>query len=360
MSRSDTQRSGTAPGIKGRGAADNPANRFEELHYDYDPDTSGEAPDPETRYYKDTSSSIITYNESPDVGFDASINPYRGCEHGCAYCYARPTHEYLGFSAGLDFETRIMVKTNAPDLLRIELASSGWQPQPIAMSGVTDPYQPIERHTRLTRACLEVLRDFRNPVTIVTKSSLITRDSDLLASLSECNAASVLLSVTTLQSELRRFMEPRTSHVYKRLEAIQTLSAEGIPCGVLIAPVIPGLTEHEIPDILEAASRAGASFAGYVVLRLPYNLKKQFSDWLNRNYPDRREKVLNRLREMRLGKLNESAFGDRMRGRGVHAETIRRLYRMGLERTELMDHGPSLSTEAFRNPEKRQLDLFTG
>jgi len=354
----ESQPEQTSQPIRGRGAAENPANRFEELHYELDRDDSGQVPAPETKFLRDTTSSIITYNESPDVGFDASINPYRGCEHGCVYCYARPTHEYLGFSAGLDFESRILVKENAPELLRRELVSGNWKPQVLAMSGVTDPYQPIERQIQLTRRCLEVLRDFRNPVSMVTKNHLITRDTDVLAELADYNAVSVHLSITTMDNRLRRFMEPRTSHIQKRLEALTTLSEAGVPCGVLIAPVIPGLTDHEIPAILKAVAEAGGSFAGYVVLRLPHNLTEQFSGWLDRHYPDRKEKIINRIRSLREGRLNQTGFGERMRGSGIHADTIRRLFRIGLEQSGLNSEGPALSVEGFHNPAQRQLKLF--
>src|SRR6516164_4617246 len=255
---------------RGRGAADNPANRFEAIHYEIDPDVDeSERPAPTTQFLKDTSRSIIATNDSPDVGFSASINPYRGCEHGCAYCYARPTHEYLGFSAGLDFETKIMVKEDAARLLRRELSSPRWRPRAIAMSGVTDPYQPAERRFRLTRRCLEVLAEFRNPVGIVTKNRLVERDRDVLGDLARDRAAAVWLSVTTLDGSLAGKMEPRASQPAGRLAAITALADAGVPVGVLTAPVIPGLNDHELPAILTAARQAGARFAGYTMVRLP-------------------------------------------------------------------------------------------
>src|SRR6185436_4215658 len=248
--------------VKGRGASINPANRFEEIHLERDIDWNPEEdPAPRTQFFRDQSATIINYNDSPDIGFDASINPYRGCEHGCIYCYARPTHEYLGFSAGLDFESRIMVKERAPELLRRELSSPKWKPQVIALSGVTDCYQPIERKLKLTRGCLEVLAEFRNPVGIVTKNHLVTRDLDLLQELARHNAAAVCISLTSLDTELRRVMEPRTSPPAARLAAIRALSQAGIPVGALIAPVIPGLTDHEVPALVEAAAKAGARSA---------------------------------------------------------------------------------------------------
>jgi len=252
----------------GRGTAENPPNRFEKLVYVRDPESiDPEEPSPKTQFLRDVSKSLISYNDSPDVGFEASINPYRGCEHGCIYCYARPYHEYLGFSSGLDFETKILVKENAPKLLRDELASKRWQPKVLAISGVTDPYQPIERKLQLTRQCLEVLAEFRNPVIIITKNQLVARDVDLLKELASFDAAAVCVSVTTLDAELARVMEPRTSTPANRLEAIQTLAQAGVPVRVLVAPIIPGLTDHETPGIIKAAAKAGASHAGYVVVR---------------------------------------------------------------------------------------------
>ncbi len=245
--------------IHGRGAHDNPANRFELLHYEPDPDAPpDEMPAPVTRFYKDKTRSIIASNDSPDIGFDKSINPYRGCEHGCIYCYARPYHEYLGFSAGLDFETKILVKEDAPQLLRKELSSPKWEPQMVAISGVTDAYQPVERRLQITRRCLEVLAEFRNPVGIITKNHLVTRDADLLAELARHDAAIVYVGVTSLDPDLARMMEPRASAPSGRLAAVRELTAAGVPTGILIAPVIPGLNDHEIPAILAAAKEAGA------------------------------------------------------------------------------------------------------
>src|SRR3989442_1368528 len=274
----------------GRGADANPKNRFEALEYVPEPDGDcDDEPRPlRTQFFRDGSQSIISYNNSPDVGFAASVNPYRGCEHGCAYCYARPTHEYLGFSAGLDFESKIMVKEDAPELLRRELASPKWKPQVIAMSGVTDCYQPVERKLKLTRRCLEVLAEFRNPVGIVTKNHLVTRDVDVLAELARHKAAAVFVSVTTLDPDLRKVMEPRTSPPASRLSAIETLTKAGIPVGVMVAPVIPGLTDHEIPAIIAAAAKAGAQFAGRVIVRLPYAVAPLFESWLARHFPDRK------------------------------------------------------------------------
>jgi DNA repair photolyase len=345
--------------IRGRGAASNPAGRFELLQYESDGDTqTTEEPSSATRFYRDHARSILTHNDSPDVGFETSINPYRGCEHGCIYCYARPTHEFLGFSAGLDFETKILVKEDAPELLRKELASPSWQPKFVAISGVTDPYQPIERRLHLTRRCLEVFAEFRNPVGVVTKSHLVVRDSDLLAELAQHQAAAVILSITTLDSELARHMEPRATQPSGRLAAIQELTRAGVPVGVLVAPVIPGLTDHEMPAILEAAARAGASCAGYVMLRLPYGLGSLFDQWLTQHYPARRDKVMSRLRDMRGGEVNDSRFGTRMSGEGVLAEQIAALFDMGCRRAGIGRRSPSLSTAAFRRPGGTQLLLF--
>src|SRR5699024_1908651 len=287
----------------------NPANRFEGEYLDYDlNEQTGEKPKQETKLIPDHNEGIITQNNSPDIPFEYSLNPYRGCEHGCIYCYARPTHEFLGFSAGLDFESRIMVKYNAAQKLRTKLASPNWRPVPVTMSGVTDPYQPTERKLKITRSCLAVFAEAHNPVSIITKNHLVTRDIDYLSELAKYDASFVTLSVTTLDRELARKMEPRTSQPHRRLDAIKALSDAGIPVGVNVAPVIPGLTDHECTDILKAAGEAGASYACYTILRLPYNVKDLFRNWLEQHFPDRKEKVLSRIRAMRDGKLNDSEF----------------------------------------------------
>jgi DNA repair photolyase len=344
--------------IRGRGASDNPTNRFERLAYEPDVEAfDPEAPSPATQLFRDTSRSLIVYNDSPDVGFSASINPYRGCENGCVYCYARPTHEYLGFSAGLDFETKIMVKEDAPRLLRKELMSPKWQPQTLALSGVTDCYQPAERKLRLTRRCLEVLVEFRNPVGIVTKSNLVTRDLDLLAELAHDDAAIVFISITTLDADLAGKLEPRAARPAARLTALRELHAAGIPVGVLTAPVIPGLNDHELPGILAAAAEAGAGSAGYVTLRLPHGLGPLFEDWLERHYPQRKDKVLGRIRELRGGKLNDAQFNSRMRGHGPLADMIQDIFDLGCKRAGIAGRGRPLSTAAFRRP-GQQRGLF--
>ncbi len=499
--------------ITGRGAADNPKNRFERIevekdfdHLDEFDELENEESKPETVYLRDYSRSIITTNDSPDVGFDASINPYRGCSHGCSYCmdghtpilmgdgrtkpleelrvgdeiygtvvrgrhrryaktevvahwetrkrahritlldgtslvasgdhrfltergwkfvagsgagdfprlvvnedslagmgafgkatldledrivesgpglrvkeiealeeqtlydittgtgdfiangvvshncFARPNHEYLGFSAGLDFETRIMVKEDAPELLRKELSSKKWKPQTLAMSVATDAYQPIEKKLEITRRCLGVLAEFRNPVAVVTKNHLVTRDVDLLSELSEYNAASVMVSLTTLDDDLRRRMEPRTSSPKRRLAAIEKLANAGIPVGVMTAPVIPGLTDHELPKLLEAAASAGATSAGYTMLRLPYAVAPIFEDWLVRNFPDRKEKILRRIREIRGGKLNDPRFGTRMRGEGFYADHVSKLFAVSARKAGMERKHSPLSAAAFRVP----------
>jgi DNA repair photolyase len=335
--------------VKGRGATWNPQNRFETLEYVRDEDAPLEDDEsPGTIYLRDPTRTIIATNDSPDVGFDASLNPYRGCEHGCIYCFARPTHEYLGLSAGLDFETKIFVKEDAPALLREELNSKKWQPKTLAISGVTDPYQPIERRLKITRGCLEVLADFRNPVGIITKNHLVTRDADVLSELASFNATRVFISITTLDPKLARIMEPRTSTPELRLEAISTLTAAGVPVGVMVAPTIPGITDHEMPNILAAAKKAGAKWAGFVVLRLPWAVAPLFEKWLEEHFPDRKEKVLNRIRDLRGGKLYDAQWGVRGRGTGIFADQIEALFDVTCRRLGLNEEDRELSTEAFR------------
>jgi DNA repair photolyase len=329
------------------------------LFYVRDQDwTDPDDPAPTTQCLRDTARSIIARNDSPDVGFDASVNPYKGCEHGCIYCYARPTHEYLGFSAGLDFETKILVKEDAPVLLRKELASPRWTPQVIAMSGVTDPYQPLERRLQLTRSCLKVLAEFRNPVAIITKNHLVTRDSDLLGELARYEAVAVFVSITTLDSGLARVMEPRTSHPQRRLAAIEALARVGVPVGVMVAPVIPGLNDHELAAIIAAAAQAGATFAGQGFLRLPHAVGLLFEQWLSQHAPTRKDKILKRLREMHGGKLTDSRFGMRMRGEGLFAEQITGLFTVACRKAGLAVRAPTLSAASFRRPTGTQLHLF--
>jgi DNA repair photolyase len=347
--------------VHGRGATGNPANRFEKLHVEFEPHDLAfpveDRPAQRTEFFRDGSKTIITRNNSPDVGFETSVNPYRGCEHGCIYCYARPTHEYLGFSAGLDFESKIMVKEDAPELLEAELSSPKWKPQVVVMSGVTDPYQPVERKLKLTRRCLEVLARFRNPVAIITKNHLVTRDTDILRELAANDAAAVNISVTSLDRKLQRVLEPRTSAPRSRLDAIEHLHARGIPVGVMVAPIIPGLTDHEVPAILNACAEAGAQFAGYTVVRLPWAVAPLFERWLEEHFPDRKEKILGRIRHLRGGeKLNQSQWHSRMTGNGIFAEQISSLFEVGCRRAGIGAR-PRLSTAAFRRPQE-QLSLF--
>jgi len=341
--------------MKGRGASSNPKNRFERLEVTLDP---GEQTRPQTEYLVDDSQSIITRNSSPDISFTASLNPYRGCEHGCSYCYARPYHEYLGFSAGLDFESKILAKPRAAELLRKELSSPKWKPECLAMSGVTDCYQPVERKLGITRDCLRVLADFCNPVAVVTKNHLVTRDIDLLSILATQEATGVYLSITTLDASLAAKLEPRASSPRHRLDAIRQLSEAGIPTGVLVAPVIPGLNEHEIPAILKASREAGATQAGMTLLRLPFGVKDIFLGWLETHYPEAFARVEGRIREIRGGNLNDFRFGSRMKGEGVLAEQIEQLFQVASNREGFGGKSFPLSTKAFRNPQGQQLELL--
>jgi len=343
---------------RGRGATSNPSNRFEHITLERDADWNPED-DPALRsqFLRDLSQSIISYNDSPDIPFNASLNVYRGCEHGCSYCYARNTHEYLGFSAGLDFETRIMVKENAPDLLRRELSSPKWKPQMLAMSGVTDCYQPIERRLQLTRKCLAVLAEFRNPVSIITKNHLVTRDIDLLRELAVHHAVMVYLSINSLYSELARKLEPRAASPKMRLQAVEALAKACVPVGVLVAQVIPALNDHEIPSVLAAAKAAGAGWDGTEILRLPLTVAPIFEQWLEQNVPGKKEKVLNRIRAIRGGKLNDPRFGSRMSGEGIFADQISQMFQVARRKAGFSDESPELSIAAFRRPEGSQLAL---
>lgn len=344
--------------IKGRGTAKNPVNRFEKIDFVPAEEEIGNFNKPKTVFYKDKTKKIITYNSSPDIPFEASINPYRGCEHGCIYCYARPNHEYLGLSAGLDFETKIFVKENAPILLRKELLAKKWIPRPIAISGVTDCYQPCEKHFQITRECLRVLSEFRNPAGIVTKNYLITRDIDILKELSQFSGAYVAISITTLDPELARKMEPRASQPSYRLKAIEKLTENGIPVMVLIAPVIPGLTDHEIPKIIEQSVNSGASGAGYVMLRLPHGVKELFSDWINNHYPDRKNKIIHRIESVRNGKLNSTEFFNRMKGEGVFADQIKNMFNLSCKKAGISKNNFNFNCTQFRRPTENQLEMF--
>lgn len=353
--------------IHGRGATDNTSGRFEhaKIEIEVTDDSVFQDEDPKnlspqkikTQFFKDSSRSIVVENDSPDVGARYSMNFYRGCEHGCAYCYARPTHEYLGMSAGLDFESKIFVKQNAPELLRQKLMSQSWDPEAIQISGVTDCYQPAERFFQLTRQCLEVLLEFRNPAVIITKNALVTRDIDILKQMAQHQLILVILSITTLDAELARQLEPRTSTPAAKLKAIEELSAAGISVGVNVAPVIPGLTDHEMPAILKAAREAGAEIAGYTALRLPYSVSDIFSNWLKANRPLAKVKILQHIREMRDGKLNDANFNSRMRGVGVKADQIEKMFDLFSKKYRFNEKRVRLDPSQFRRPGD-QLSLF--
>lgn len=350
----------------GRAAGVDPPNRFERVHSVEDLDSldaSDEALAPRrvpTVLLPDATRRIITSNDSPDVPFRYSINPYRGCEHGCAYCYARPSHEMLGMNAGIDFETRIMVKHDAPQLLRAELAEPAWQGETIVMSGVTDCYQPAERELRLTRGCLEVMLEARQPVGIITKNALVARDVDLLSQMAALSLAHVYVSITTLDAQLARTMEPRTASPTARLRVVQELAAAGVPVGVMVAPVLPGLNDHEIASVLSAARAAGARSAGYVLLRLPWSVRPIFEDWLLRNYPDRAERVRALIRATRDGRMSDSQWGQRMSGQGEYAGGIKQSFQVFARKYGLDRSLPPLDGSQFRPPRPRsgQLPLF--
>ncbi len=348
------------PRRQGRAASSNPATRYDAIEIaldpaELDPEDMRQVP---TEYYHDTSRSILAKNNSPDIPFTYSINVYRGCEHGCIYCYARPSHEYLGWSAGLDFETRILVKPDAPVLLAKAFEARSWEPEVVALSGNTDPYQPIERKLKIVRGCLEVCLRYSNPVGIITKNYLVTRDLDILRGLAAKNLVRVTVSVTTLQSKLASVMEPRTSTPSRRLEAIRVLSDAGIPVNVMVAPIIPGMNEDEIPKIIAAAAERGACRAGYVLLRLPGAVEGLFLKWIQDEFPMRADKVVRRLREMRNGKLNDARFGHRMRGEGPWAKAISRLFKVSCARAGMDRRLPPLATHHFQRASGNQLSLF--
>ncbi len=348
------------PEVPGRASATNPSNRFEKIDVRPDPEWLAEqgATAIATEYFFDATRDILAKNKSPDIPFTFSINPYRGCEHGCIYCYARPTHEYFGLSAGLDFETKILVKRNAATLLRKRLASPRWTPQVVAFSGNTDCYQPAERDLEITRDCLKVFSDFRNPVSLITKSALVTRDLDVLQELAAFGLVSVTVSVTTLDNQLARVMEPRASAPAKRLEALAQLTAAGIPVCVNVAPVIPGLTDHEVPLILKEAAACGVQRAAYILLRLPHGVKELTAAWLKSNYPNRMAKVLSAVRQTRSGRLNDPAFGTRGKGSGARADAIQQMFTLACEKYGLSSEQVNLNVHHFRKPGYRQLGLF--
>ena len=348
---------------RGRGAASNRTGRFEtqarEAEHD-GWDIPEEVSQIRTQLREETARSFITYNKSPDLPFDRSINPYRGCEHGCIYCFARPTHAYLGLSPGLDFETRLTVRTNAAEVLERELRHPKYRVAPIAIGTNTDPYQPVETKRAITRACLEVLRDYNHPVAVVTKGTGILRDIDILSDMAARGLASVGISVTTLDAKIARTMEPRVPAPKKRLEVIRALSGAGIPVRAMISPVVPGLTDTEIESILDAAHEAGASRASWIMLRLPLEVAPLVEDWLREHFPDRAEKVLNRLREMHGGKLYDAQWGKRMRGEGVYAQMIATRFATAARRLGLDRPSAPLRTDVFRHPPRKgdQLSFF--
>lgn len=343
-----------------------PPNRFHSIHTESDFEQLSEE-DPHhanhlrrpVEYLPDDSQSIVSKNNSPDISFQYSLNPYRGCVHACSYCYARPTHEYLGLNAGLDFETKIIVKKEAANLLRTFLMRKTWEPAPIVFSGVTDCYQPAEREFQLTRQCLQVAAEFQQPIGIITKNALVTRDIDLLGPLATKGLAKVFLSINSLDAELARKMEPRTSTPLARLRAMEELTAAGIPVGVMVAPMIPGLNDDQIRPVLEAAKKAGATAANYTLLRLPLTVEPVFVEWLERTFPDAAEKILGRIEQTREGKLNRSEFNQRMFGSGVVAQQIRALFNALSKKLELPRRLPSLETKHFQRPSNDgQMQLF--
>lgn len=344
--------------IKGRGAAIQPANPYLTVQLENDLEQVAEDEEylaqlgrPPTQYFADESQSIVAENDSPEIGFRYSVNPYRGCSHGCSYCYARPGHEYLGLSAGLDFETKIMVKFRAAELLRDFLARPSWQPEMISFSGVTDCYQPGERQFEITRRCVAVAAECRQPIGVITKNALVTRDTDRFQELASHNAVRVALSITTLDARLARIMEPRTSSPEARLRAIRELSAAGIPVSVMVAPIIPGLNDSEIPTVLQAAREAGAESAGYVLLKLSSTVRPVFLDWLARNYPEKSDRVVGLIRSTRSGKLNDSNFGSRQVGTGNLAELTGHTFQLWSNKLGFSDERRPLNCDAFRPPQ---------
>lgn len=348
--------------ILGRGAVINPHNRFFKQEYVREHEEGIDLP-PEvdvgsTSFLEVFPKTIVNPVKSPDVGMDFSINPYQGCEHGCSYCYARNSHEYWGFSAGADFEQKIMVKKNSAELLRKKFDHKNWKPLPISLSGNTDCYQPIERKLKITRSLLTVFRQYRHPVGIITKNSLIARDLDILQDLASNNLVRVYLSITTLNEELRRKMEPRTSTIAQRLNTLEKLSAAGIPVGVMMAPIIPGLNSHEILPLVEAVSERGAQKVGYTMVRLNGQIAKIFEGWIREAYPDRADKVLSQIAHSHGGRVKDSRFGTRMKGDGNFAEMVKATMKIARERYLSNRELPEFNTNVFRRPPKGQLDLF--
>ena len=347
--------------LRGRGSLDNPDNRYAAWQREAVDDGWGSLDQPgeplRTTLTKDTARTIISYNSSPDVPFDRSINPYRGCEHGCIYCFARPTHAYLGLSPGLDFESQLFYKPDAATLLRAELEKRSYECQPLMLGINTDGWQPAERQLGISRQVLEVLQEYRHPLGIVTKSALIERDIDILAEMAQDNLVSVAISITTLDRTLSRTLEPRAAAPQRRLETVRRLTEAGVPVGVLIAPLIPVLTDSELETIMAASSEAGALFAGYVLLRMPLEIEGMFEQWLRTHVPLKAEHVLSRLRDSHGGKSYDARFGERMRGHGPYAEMITQRYRIARNKLDL-DRHPPLDASLFKRPGDRQLGLF--
>jgi DNA repair photolyase len=348
---------------RGRGARSNPTHRFEveaRSFLDDGWESLAELPPLKTEIFTENPKSIISRNDSPDISFDRSINPYRGCEHGCTYCYARPAHAYMGLSPGLDFESKLFIKPNAAALLREELTAPNYTPRTIALGANTDPYQPIEKQYRITRSIIEVLAEFKHPFGIVTKNHMVTRDIDLLAPLAKLGLVKVALSITTLEGTLARAMEPRASTPSKRLVAIEALAAAGIPTVVMIGPIIPGLNDHEIENILKAARAAGAREAGYTMLRLPHEVKGIFKDWLEKAYPDRYARVMAQVKDVRGGAESSARFGERMTGSGPVAWMIGRRFQLACQKLGLNASRVKLSNELFERPVQvgEQLELI--
>jgi DNA repair photolyase len=345
--------------IKGRGAADNPRGRFEKVERHRDDDHDHVEPHPQTVITLQQVRSIISRNDSPDLPFNQSINPYQGCEHGCIYCYARPSHAYLGLSPGLDFETKLFAKENAAELLRKELSHPGYRCELISLGANTDPYQPAERKLRITRSILEVLWEFRHPVGIVTKGSLIERDLDLLEPMAAEGLVQVFVSIGTLDAEIARTLEPRAAAPYRRVETVRRLAARGVPCGVFVAPIIPFLNDKDMEAVLEAVAAAGARSASFTVLRLPWEVKDLFKSWLEQHYPLKAAHVMARIRDMRGGRENDPEFGSRMRGEGQFAELLRSRFSVACKRLGLnTDKRSRVETGKFRQPPAPQGSLF--
>ena len=344
--------------IKGRGAADNPRGRFEKLEREREDDDHVES-HPRTVITLQQARSIVSRNDSPDLPFSQSINPYQGCEHGCIYCYARPTHSYLGLSPGLDFETKLFAKENAAALLREALSRPDYRPELISLGANTDPYQPVERKLRITRSVLEVLWEFRHPVGIVTKGSFIERDLDLLEPMAAEGLVQVFVSIGTLDGEIARTLEPRAAAPYRRVETVRRLSAAGVRCGVLVAPIIPFLNDKDMEAVLEAVAESGARAAGFTLLRLPWEVRDLFKSWLEQHVPLKAAHIMARIRDMRGGRENDPEFGSRMRGEGRYAELLRDRFEVACRRLKLnLDKGYRVETGKFRRPPAAQGSLF--